>query len=123
MHKDDDAGFLGKVYEESDVWTLWVYTRFGGEVDIDKFGVWLTRSEETKGDCKGIVCVKKKERWLEWDFFVVEIGIGVVRLNAVLKGKEVSLVMRVISDDIWSKAFSGVKFIWRCFEIKKGGHA
>ena len=41
----------------------------------------------------------------------------------MLKGKAVSLVMRVMSDDIGSKAFSGVKFIWGCFEIKKGGHA
>ena len=38
---------------------------------------------------------------LEWDFFVVEVVIGVVGLDAVLRGIEVSLVMCIGGDSVW----------------------
>ena len=59
---------------------------FGTEVDVDKFGVRLSRGEETGWNCKEIMCLKKEEGWLEWDVFVSKIGVCIVRLDAVLKG-------------------------------------
>ena len=45
--------------------TLLVDIRFREEVDIDKFWMWLAGSEETRGYCQSIVCLKTKQGWLE----------------------------------------------------------
>ena len=74
MHEYDDAGFWCEVEEECNLWALYIYAGFVGEVNVDTL-VGLSRSKTTGGDRKRIVSLKKEERRLKRGINTVKISV------------------------------------------------
>ena len=65
-------------------------------MDVDKVGMWLSRGQIARWYRNRIVSLEKEIGWLEWNFVVIVVSVGVVGLNSVLESEDVSLVMCIM---------------------------
>ena len=65
-------------------------------MDVDKVEMWLSRVQIARWYRNRIVSLEKEVSWLEWNFFVIVVGVSVVGLNAVLESEDVLLVMCIM---------------------------
>ena len=65
-------------------------------MDVDNLGMWLSRGQIARWYRNRIVSLEKEIGWLEWNFVVIVVSVGVVGLNSVLESEDVSLVMCIM---------------------------